>query len=173
MQADATKKQDDILDNYLRDHPEYAINDTTQARTFWHGYMASQNLLREEIKPVLDNYNLQLKKQQVWINKFKWLSPAVTVQESLNKIAGTSTSDYEQYRSQVLDFSDRWRAHFMPYLYNNIAFKKEDLEKLPVYKYRPQPYASVAPVIILGITLGLFGLGFLVAKKRKSNLINN
>ena len=52
LKAEVTKKQDEILDNYLRDHPEYAINDTTQRRSFWHRYMASQQLIKQELEPV-------------------------------------------------------------------------------------------------------------------------
>ena len=32
LKAETIKKQDEILDNFLRDHPEYAINDTTQSQ---------------------------------------------------------------------------------------------------------------------------------------------
>ena len=42
MKAEMTSRQDEILDNFLRDHPEYAINDSTQSRGFYHQYMASQ-----------------------------------------------------------------------------------------------------------------------------------
>ena len=64
LKAEVTKKQDEILDNFLRDHPEYAINDTTQSRSFYHGYMAAQKLLKDEMAPILDSYEGQLQKQQ-------------------------------------------------------------------------------------------------------------
>ena len=54
--AAATKKQDQILDNFLRDHPEYAVNDPSQARSFWHGYIASQQLIKEELEPLFSDY---------------------------------------------------------------------------------------------------------------------
>ncbi len=173
-QADATERQDEILDNYLRDHPEYAVNDTTETRNFWHGYMASQNLLRDEIKPVTDRYNAQLKKQQRWVNRFKWLSPAVTIQESLNKLAGTATSDYENYREQVLAFSEEWRAHFMPFLYNNQKFAKADYPDLPRFEYQKQDQSQMASIpMLLLISLVLFGLGFLASRNMKSGGILN
>ena len=97
LKAEVTKKQDEILDNYLRDHPEYVINDTTQARNFYHRYMASKHLIGETLKPALENYETQLENQQQWLENFKWISPSIIVQESLNKMAGTSTADYENF----------------------------------------------------------------------------
>lgn len=168
MKAEVTEKQDEILDNFLRDHPEYAINDTTQNRGFYHRYMASQKLIKEELAPLVGSYETQLQNQQNWIGKFKWLSPAILAQESLNKISGTSTKDYEDYRKQVVAFAGEWREHFMPFLYNNRNFSQEDYQDLPdfTYKKAAQNQFAAIPVIFL-IALGLFGLGFLASKKGK------
>ena len=167
MQADVAERRDEILDSFLSDHPEYAVNDTTQSKNFWHGYIASHNLLRDNVKPILKGYNAQLNNQQAWINRFKWFSPAVTVQESLNRIAGTSTSDYEDYRTQVLQFSDEWRMHFIPFLYNNKAFKKQDYANLPAFKFQGnvQTGSLATIVVLLLLSLVLVGAGYVLAKK--------
>ncbi|MEM7187302.1 MAG: ABC transporter permease subunit, partial [Bacteroidota bacterium] len=90
---EVAKIQDEILDNYLRDHPEYALNDSTETRTFWHRYMASQKLVKEELEPIVSAYEVQLEKQQALTARFKWVSPPLTMQESLNALAGTSSAD--------------------------------------------------------------------------------
>ncbi len=174
MKAEATQKQDEILDNYLRDHPEYAINDSTQARSFWHSYMASQRLIKEELAPVVDQYEAQLQKQQAWMGRFKWLSPAILAQESLNKMAGTSKQDYENYRKQVIDFAGEWRAHFLPFLFNNQDFSKKDHAQLPHFNYTiKSPRSSGETLWISLASLGLFGFGFLVSGKKKAVGIGN
>ncbi|UAB80014.1 DUF3526 domain-containing protein [Marixanthomonas sp. SCSIO 43207] len=173
LQADVTKRQDEILDNYLRDHPELALNDSTQTRTFYHKYVASQKVLRDELQPTVNKYNAQLQKQQEWVGRFKWLSPAVITQESLNQMAGTATQDYENFRRQVADFSKEWRNHFMPFVYNNDEFTKADIENLPNFNYEPLPRTSIAPLIIFLIAFGVFAIGFLVTKKRESHLITS
>ncbi len=176
LKADVTKRQDKILDNFLRDHPEYAINDTTQRRGFYHRYMASQELVREELAPLVNSYEEQLQKQQHWLNRFKWLSPAITVQESLNRMAGTSTQDYEHYRAQVVGFSQKWRSHFMPYLYNNKTFKKEDHALLPSFGYTTKQGQGVLGIVgvllLLSILLCTVGWYVSLIKKKNQILIN-
>ena len=174
LKAEATEKADEILDNYLRDHPEYAVNDTTQARSFWHSYMASQKLIKEELAPVVNAYDEQLQKQQDWIRRFKWISPAIIAQESLNRMAGTSTEDYDSYRKQVVAFADNWREHFMPFLYNNRNFGKADYPNLPKFEYEIKnykPYVTITALLL--ISLGLFGFGILGFKNTKRHGILN
>nr|WP_299381982.1 DUF3526 domain-containing protein [Allomuricauda sp.] len=160
--AEATKKQDQILDNFLRDHPEYAINDPNQGRSFYHRYMASQQLVREELQPVVQRFEEQLQKQQQWISQLKWVSPAIIVQQELNTLAGTSTRDYESYRKQVIDFAETWRQHLMPFLYNNQPFASADYKNLPAFEYAPLNSNTTAKTILvlIVIAMGIVGLGF-------------
>ncbi|WP_108809035.1 DUF3526 domain-containing protein [Aquimarina spinulae] len=174
VKVEITKKQDEILDNYLRDHPEYAINDTSQKRSFWHRYMASQQLVKEELEPVVSSFENQLQKQQDWMNKFKWISPAITVQESFNHLAGTSTEDYESYRKQVIDFAGNWRKYFVPLLYNNKEFTQKDYTTLPKFQYSPASYQLVPVALMLYlISTVLFGLGIFSSKRLKTKGILN
>ncbi len=173
LKAESTKKADEILDNYLRDHPEYALNDTTQFRGFYHRYMASQKLIREELAPVVNTYEEQLQKQQDWVSKFKWISPAIIVQETLNRMAGTSTRDYESYRKQVVAFANSWREHFMPFLYNNKDFSQKDYPDLPKFTYVPQIASpSMGMIIILVLSIIVYLMGIIVySKQTKANII--
>lgn len=171
LQADATKRQDEILDNFLRNHPEYALRDSTQQRNFYHGYLASQKLVRDELRPILNNYEQQLQGQRSWVTQFKWFSPAIVTQEALNQIAGTSTQDYENYRQQVISFTEKWRAYFLPFVYSNTKFKKADVVNLPTFNYEQQERSSNAGLMIILISIGLIGIGIGIANKRKYNLI--
>lgn len=173
LKAEVTKKQDEILDNFLRDHPEYAINDKSQSRGFYHRYMASQKLVKEELAPVISAYEDQLQKQQNWLGRFKWISPAIITQESLNKMAGTSYEDYENYRKQVVIFAGEWREHLLPFLYNNTVFTKADVANLPAFKYKNDSGPSVASLAIVLIALMLFGSGFVISRKHPIHNVLN
>ena len=161
MKTEVSSRQDEILDNFLRDHPEYALNDTAQSRGYYHRYMASQELVRKELEPIVSAFETQLRNRQDWLGTLRWLSPAIALQEALFKMAGTSSHDYEQFRRQVVGFSGVWRAHLMPYLYDNRPFTREDYADLPQFAYSPEPYRA-APVLLglLLIAAVLFALGF-------------
>ncbi|WP_343486423.1 DUF3526 domain-containing protein [Allomuricauda sp. d1] len=175
MKAEVTKRQDEILDNFLRDHPEYAINDSTQSRGFYHRYMASKKLIEKELAPVVNAYEEQLQRQQNWVGRFKWISPAIITQESLNQMAGTSTQDYENFRKQVVVFANTWREHFMPFLYNNRDFSQTDYPNLPKFQFEQKPYSSLGVIpLLLIISIGLFGLGFWTSsKERRESIIGS
>lgn len=172
IKAEATKRQDEILDNYLRDHPEFAINDSTQNRTFWHRYMASQELIKKDLQPVISSYDVQLRKQQKWLDQLKWISPAMSVQETLNSMAGTSTVDYDNFRTQTITFSERWRAHLIPFLYNNQPFSKSDYDALPQFQYEQKSHSSLGTIgILLFIAIILFSIGLFASGNLKHKTI--
>ena len=175
--AEANKIQDEILDNFLRDHPEYAINDSTQSRNFYHRYMASQKVVKEKLEPIVDSYEEQLHQQHIWSKKLQWISPAIVVQQSLNQLAGSSTENYGNYRRQVIEFAGEWRNYFTNLLYNNIPFSKRDYTSLPKFKYKTDSNGTIIVIPALGISLisaGLLGIGFIVkGKSEKRGLLTN
>lgn len=177
IKAEATEQQDEILDNYLRDHPEYAVNDSTQKRSFWHSYMASQQLVKKELEPVLDRYEGQIENQQKLLDRFIWLSPAIVVLESLNRLSGNGNKSYESYREQVVSFAQEWRNHFLPMLYNNQTFRSENYEELPEFTFE-QPVnksqlSSFSIVLCSAlIVIAIGGLRFFGSSKKEQSLIN-
>lgn len=167
LKAEMIEKQDEILDNFLRDHPEYAINDNREQRNFYHRFIASQELVKKELAPLVKRYETQLYNQQSWLDRFKWMSPAIILKESINKIAGTSTSDYEYFRKQVIAFSEDWRNHFIPLLYNNREFSQVDYPKLPSFTYHQKIHdVSGKTAYLIVISFGLMGIGILFSRKR-------
>lgn len=172
-----SKKQDKILDNYLRDHPEYASNDSSKNYSFWHKYMASQDLVEDELKPLITSYDVQLEQQQRWIQRWQYSSPAIILQEAFNNLAGTSTLHYQNYRKQTSTFAKEWRNFFVPLLYKNEKFSTNLYSKLPSFEYKAPKSFSI---LIKLISLCLFSLFFISIawinfknKLKKGTLISN
>ncbi|PWL39021.1 hypothetical protein DKG77_12405 [Flagellimonas aquimarina] len=174
LKAQTVKRQDEILDNFLRDHPEYAINDPNQNRKFYHRYVAAQKLVKEELKPIINKFEQQLQKQQAWISQLRWISPAIVTQQSLSTNAGTSTADYENYRGQVIQFAEAWRTHLVPFLYNNQSFTSKDYDHLPVFTYQPlksnDSSLSWLVLLVISIVLGATSIGLSSKSKSSSTL---
>lgn len=171
LKAETVKRQDEILDNFLRDHPEYAINDPNQNRKFYHRYVAAQKLVKEELDPLVTKFEEQLQKQQAWISQLRWISPAIVTQQSLSTYAGTSTADYENFRGQVIQFAEVWRNHLVPFLYNNQSFTSGDYADLPAFAYQPlkSKNSSLSWLILIVISIVLGVLGIILRPKSKSS----
>jgi len=165
------KMQDVILDNFLKDHPELAQENGEEDFGFWHNYFASEKVMEEKTAPLLEKYDLQLQKQQNLIRTFKYLSPAILMQQSLNTIAGTSERHYNTYKKQVFEFSNTWRAYFIPMVFNKEKFTTQDYKKLPqfVYENKVPNYTWFNTCIILLMS----GLIFMVMMSRtvKNNAV--
>ena len=135
VNAQAEEKADELLEDYLRDHPELAGFEGGSVG--WQEYFATQDLIKSEIQPVLDEYEVRLKQQQDWVDRIRFISPALLLQSSFNEISGTSNRHYEDYRQQVSDFSVVWRDHFLPMIFRGEAFTKEMMADLPEFEYQP------------------------------------
>jgi ABC-2 type transport system permease protein len=169
-EAESDKKAGELLDGYLREHPELASKDSTQKNQydFWLTYFASVEVIQASVKPVVSAYDLALEEQQKWVNQWRVLSPAILLQNSLNELAGTSTAHYQDFRKQVIAFSASWRNYFIPRMFNNENMKPEDVSTLPQHKYSTSQvstsYGKDLAALLVFIVAAL--LGSLIAYKR-------
>ncbi len=167
-QASIDKEQDKILDNYLRNHPELIVNEEKDsgegtAYGWWQNYFASKDILEERMTPLIKTYDESLANQQTWVNNLGFLSPTILFQNSLIDMAGTSTAHYNAYRSQVLAFSDEWKAFFLPLVFNDKPFEKGMLAELPEFQFNRSAINSPLfknSILILASILVLVILSF-------------
>ena len=171
----STKKENEsrqnvIMDEYLRNHPEYTSETDQKNLGFWHNYFASEKVMEEKTKPILDQYQTQLKKQQELIRVSEFLSPAILLQQSLNTIAGSSEKHYNDYKKQVFEFSNRWRNYLVPMLFKNQKFKVKDYAEMPKFNYenRIKNKSWSNTLILILITTTLFFIFIAKRLNRKS-----
>ena len=165
---EAEKKADELLANFLRDHPELAgFEGGSQG---WKEYFATQDLIKSEIQPVLDEYESKLESQQDWVDRSRFISPALLIQNSFNELAGTSTRDYEDYRQQVADFSVVWRDFFLPMIFKGEDFTKDLMAQLPEFTYREsttykESITNTVAIFFYSLLLLILGLAWFMRKK--------
>lgn len=136
-QAESTKRNDKIMEEYLAGHPELASKDPVQSNQYswWLGYFARANVVSAAVQPLVFECNVNIEKQQNWVSNLRFSSPAILVQDAMNDIAGTSTAHYNDFRNQVVSFSQQWRSYFAPRMFGNQKMQASDIPSLPVYKY--------------------------------------
>lgn len=167
-----SKEQDKVLDEYLRNHPELIRNEEQNAFGYWQGFYASQEMAEKALFPLIDKFDRQLEKQQKWVKLWSYLSPAVLFQEGATELAGTSSLDYNQFKTQVKSFGVDWRSYFLPYVFDNKMLTLADLENLPTFENRPAlNKASTLISVIILFALSLFmGLGGVLLEGKKQLL---
>ncbi len=175
LKTELSKKQDEILDSYLRDHPEYATEDGSYG--YWHKYIAAKDLVEDELAPFMENYESQLAAQQSWVKQWRWISPALVVHQELNALSGNATSNYESYKKQVIDFSKEWRAYFIPMLYEGKSFKTTDYKTLPSFTYVPLVFTndgkSMMLLLVYCVVIATSAWFFFRKKMQKGTAILN
>ncbi|MEO9572305.1 MAG: DUF3526 domain-containing protein [Polaribacter sp.] len=165
------EKQNEIMDDYMRNHPELSQDNSDQKFGFWHNYFASEKMMEEKTKPILAEYESQLKKQQNLISTFRYMSPAILMQQTLNNIAGTSEKHYNDYKIQVFEFSTTWRNYLVPMLFKNQKFTQKNYHELPEFHYKNRIETNfwLNLFAIIGINTILFFV--IIGKGLKSNPI--
>ncbi|MEM6737815.1 MAG: DUF3526 domain-containing protein [Bacteroidota bacterium] len=172
VNAEAEKKADKLLESFLRDHPELAGHEG--GSTGWKEYFATQDLIKSEIQPVLDEYEMKLQQQQAWVDQLRFISPALLLQSSFNEISGTSTRHYEDYREQVSDFSLIWRDYFLPKIFRGEAFTKVMMAELPEFEYQSSTTHKLRTANILAVFICcsvLLLLGVLWSRQGKTSIL--
>lgn len=156
--AEANKRADEILKNYYRDHPELAPKDTTQENRYaWIlSYFASADIVDQSVRPIVNEYDAALAKQQAWVDNLRFFSPAILLQNGFNEIAGTSTAHYADFRKQVIAFADVWKGYFRPRMFANELMKAEEVAELPKHIYSTNNVASRYIADLSGIIFYLF-----------------
>ena len=71
------------------------------------------------------------------------------MQETLNKLAGNSTDDYESYRIQVINFSETWREYLTAFLFKNLDFSVVDYTNLPKFEMSREKFSINMSILIL------------------------
>jgi ABC-2 type transport system permease protein len=113
------------------------------------------------VRPVLDRYEQQLAAQQQVVNRLRFLSPAILMQDALNDISGTGTPRHRHFMAQVAAYHSAWRDYFVPLIFRRAQLTS--YAELPAFRYSEEPVGAVAgrvsvALIGLAVTAGLLAL---------------
>jgi ABC-2 type transport system permease protein len=106
--------------------------------------------------PVLERFGTQLRRQRRLVDRYTWLSPAMSMQTLLDEIAGTGTARYERFRQQVLEFNRRWHAHFEPLIFQKAALTVTDVPLIPRFDFHEEPFVERAQRVLWHLLAILF-----------------
>jgi len=133
--------------------------------------IAVQQAAAERNAQVLARYEHSLASQQSVVDRLRYLSPAILLQEALNDVAGTDSARYRHFYDQVDLFHRDWQAVFLPKALYNTRLTLSDYEQFPRFRYIEQSWTGLHRRL-LGDLFGLLipiGLLYLLGVRRVRN----
>lgn len=147
---EANKGGNVALARFYEDHPELATGDPAQAMNDFNIVRVAVNDdVEQRVRPVVDRYERQIAGQQRMVDRLRFLSPAILMQNALNDIAGTGTDRHRDYLAQVDAFHRQWRAYFTPKIFAKAVITNPEAN--PRFAYREEPTAAVAARVLTGL----------------------
>jgi ABC-2 type transport system permease protein len=152
-----------LLARYYEDHPELASGDAQQAMTDFNIVRVAVNDdVERRVRPVIDRFEQQVLSQQRAVDRLKFLSPAVLLQDALNDIAGTGAARHRHFMAQVDTFHRGWRAYFTPLIFQKASFLAFDA--VPHFTFDEEPTTAVSARVglsLLGLVLPAVAIAWL------------
>ncbi len=156
-QTVAEKNYMSKLDEYYYDHLEYVPEGDQKAMDFLTLAQANNNSIEKAVRPLYDEFQVQLNRQEALVQRFQFLSPAIMMQLALNEISGTSADRYEHFLEQVYDFHDQWKEYFSVKFLERYPLKPADYDAFPEFEYDEEGFAVVLARLLPSL-LGMFVL---------------
>lgn len=152
VQLDVRRDGSRLVSEFYQDHPEmHPEADTVNVNDFALASLTIQQEHRRRASEVEARFNEQLAKQQALVNRFRFLSPAIVMQEALNDLAGTGVARYQEFRRQTEQFDAAWSAYFLPRIYQKRKLAPADYDTIPTFAFAEEAWSAVASRMALGL----------------------
>ena len=105
---------------------------------------------------VAQRYDDQLARQQRWLDRLSWLSPAVVMNETLNNLAGTGGARFQRFRAEVWQWVLMQRNFFVPKIMRGDRMTWRDYDALPRFHWQEVSSWQGLKAVLMGWSEVLF-----------------
>lgn len=133
--SDSLAKNKGIVSRFFEEHPEFkpAIADPKDRNALHLRTRIAVEMAMERKK---SEFDAVVEKRERVVTRYRFLSPAIFIQLSLNNIAGTSDSRYKSFDKQVAGYQQAFRDYFEPLVYRKERFTAAHLDGVPKFTYQ-------------------------------------
>lgn len=162
VKFDIRRDGSQIVSEFYQDHPELAPQNSVDGKTVTLAFATTQQWLKNGLNEVEDNFDSQVARQQSVVDRARFVSPAIAMQETLNDVAGTGVSRHRDFRAQARDFARKWDEHFLPIIFRNIKLTATDYDQIPRFHFTEQSAGVLVRSVLPGLA-GIFVLTVILA----------
>jgi ABC-2 type transport system permease protein len=150
----------ETMTRFFADYPQYRDTAAIKERFVWRWYYAFQYLGDKSAAPLATAYRLGLRQRYDLVASLAWLSPAVSLQTSLNALAGSDLPAHLAFQQSTTRYHDALRAFYYPFLFGQRPFTHADYAHEPQHTFTG---ASETATAWRGFWQLLLGAGVVVA----------
>lgn len=157
---------DKALDKYFSEHLELGTR-KSENMPYWVYKGALKNKIIEEVSDsIIKQYKSQLNNQIEFISHWNYFSPAIILQQALDKLSGNSTNDFLRFQAKADEYNYKWRMCFFQKILKDELLSKDDVFDLPKYSYECEKDINITAhsLFILVCCVIVGGLIFLKTK---------
>jgi len=160
-EVEASKRSNELLGAYSHDHPELdaavSADLPSWART---GFLISA-AVDNATAPLMHDFDRALQAQQHAVARWQFASPALMLQRSLLRVAGTDESRSLAFRDQAQRHLSAFRERVGASALSGVLLDEQRLQALPTFVFVEPPLAEVlrpvlAPMLAMWISAVLF-----------------
>lgn len=139
---EARLKGSKILGQFMEDHPELADKSLDTSKVSVVQAMRDDEIIKKT-QPINDMFNNQIFNQKAFIDKLKFLSPAIITQEILYDVSGTGINRLKNYTDQLDKFQKDWRSFFVNKIFNSKPVYAKDYSNFPKFNYLAEKNSDI------------------------------
>jgi ABC-2 type transport system permease protein len=130
--SDSLAKNANALSRFLEEHPEFKPAKPGRED---RNAVSLRNRIEVEmaVEKARASFDAVVQKRETVVNNYRFLSPAIFIQQSLNKAAGTNDDRFKAFGKEVAAFQKNYRSFFEPLIYRQEKFTVAHLDKVPSF----------------------------------------
>lgn len=161
----AASQGNQLLARYYEDHPELVQGTYDASDAAARTYIVQQEV-EQASRATLARYDEQLQRQQNLVARWRYLSPAVVMQEMLNDVSGTSHNRHQHFLQLVETYHQQWQGYFIPRIFQKTKLDFAAYDAAPRFSWQEENPGdvtgrfgfSLAILILTSLVITAFGI---------------
>jgi ABC-type transport system involved in multi-copper enzyme maturation permease subunit len=152
---ESRRAEQQATETYKNDHGTDGLEELQRVKDVIAQYQRISTAHDRAIRPLNDAFERQLAAQQQAVRQAQWLSPPMTVSNTLAEIAGTDSEAYAGLKNAAFAYLADYQAALTRGIAGNRLFTLADHDALPRFQAPPPPAFSWLGVVWTLIVTGV------------------